>query len=217
MRFLTRPLLALFTALSLAGAGRVQAQATINVAVIDNEFQPATVLAAPGDNIVFTYTGSRSHPVVSDNSTTPAFAPFTMSSANRTRTVVMTSAGTYGYHCQLHGAVGVGMFGTILVQPLGVRPEAPVAPGLTTYPNPASASRDERVGVSFTQRAGTEGKLRLLNIIGRVVRETPIRRAAETAETRLALDITNLPAGVYFASLVIGERAVETHRVVVQP
>lgn len=214
MRFLLRPFLLISTALSLC-ANSVLAQATINITVGDNSYQPASVTASPGDNIVFTYAGNRSHPTVSDNN---AFTAFSMDANNRTHTVVLSSPGAYGYHCQFHGgAGGVGMAGTITVQPLGTRADAPAASNLAAYPNPVSATRDERVSVSFTQRAGTEGRLRLLNVIGRVVREVPIRRATETGEASVALSVEELPAGVYFASLVLGERVVETKRLVVQP
>ncbi len=215
MRFLTRPLLALSTALSLLmAAGGAQAQATINVTVGDSFYRPATVTAAPGDNIVFTYSGNSSHPTASDNG---AFATFPMDANNRTHTITLATAGTFGYHCTFHGAPGAAMFGTIVIQPLSTRADALAPLALSAFPNPASASRDSRVTVSFNQRSGTEGKLRLLNIIGRVVREVPFGRAPEAGETRLSLDVADLPAGVYFTSLVVGERAVETHRLIVQP
>ena len=215
MRFFTRPLLVLSTALSLLMSSGAQGQATINVTVGDNFYQPATVMAAPGDNIVFTYTGNSSHPTVSDNG---AWTTFPLDASHTVHTLnTLTTPGTYPYHCQFHGSPGARMFGTIIIQPLGTHAEAPTAISLNAFPNPASASRDERVTVSFNQRAGTEGKLRLLNVIGRVVREAPLARAAETGETRLTFDVTDLPAGIYFTSLVIGERAVETRRLVVQP
>ncbi len=214
MQFFTRPLMIFCTALSLLVSGGASGQTIINVTVGDNFFQPASVTAAPGDSIVFTYTGARTHPVASDNST---FSTFQMSSALRRHTFTLATAGTYGYHCQFHGAPGTGMFGTIVIQPLSRRAEAPAAPTLAVYPNPASSARDERVTVSFTHRAGADARVRLLNVIGRVVRETPLRRAAETAEARVTLDVNNLPAGVYFTTLIVGERAVETRRLVVQP
>ncbi|MBC7447287.1 MAG: T9SS type A sorting domain-containing protein [Hymenobacteraceae bacterium] len=214
MRFLTRQLAVFGTALSLLASGGAHAQATINVSVSDNRYSPINVTAAPGDNIVFTYNGQSSHPTVSDNA---AFATFPMNSSNRTRTITLNAAGVYGYHCQLHGSAGSGMFGTITIQPLGTRAEATPPTSFTTFPNPVSATRDERVTVSFSQRAGTDGKLRLLNVIGRVVRETTVHQAGETGETRLSLDVADLPAGIYFTSLVLGERVVETRRLIVQP
>ena len=214
MRFFTRPLLFLSTAISLLTASGVRAQATVNITVTDNQYTPAAVTAAAGDRIVFTYAGSRSHPTESDNG---AFATFPMDAGHRSHTVTLNTAGSFGYHCQFHGSPGSGMAGTITILPLGTRPEAAANTALTTFPNPASAARDEHVTVSFTQRAGTEGKLRLLNVIGRVVREIPVRAAVEAGETRLVIDIANLPAGVYFTSLLIGERAVETRRLIIQP
>lgn len=214
MRFFTRPLLVLSTALSLLTSGVAQAQATINVTVGDNFYSPANVTAAPGDNIVFTYSGSRTHPTASDNG---AWTTFTLDASHLTHTLTLATAGTYPYHCTFHGAPGAGMFGSITIQPVGTRAELAAPSALTVYPNPASASRDERVTVSFSQRAGTAGKLRLLNVIGRVVREVPVSAAAETAETRFSLDVADLPAGLYFATLVLDGRVAETRRLVVQP
>ncbi len=214
MRFFTRPLVVLGTALSLLTSAGARAQATINITVSDNEYTPASVTASPGDNIVFTYNGSSSHPTESDNG---AFPTFPMNSTNRMRTIRLNSSGSFDYHCQFHGAPRLGMFGTITIRPLGTRGEAATAVNFTAFPNPASVSRDEHVTIAFSQRAGTDGKLRLLNVIGRVVREAPIARAAENSEARLTLDLTELPAGVYFTSLVLGERIVETRRLIVQP
>jgi plastocyanin len=214
MRFLTRSLLVLGTAMSLLTSGSARAQATINVTVGDNFYQPASVTAAPGDNIVFSYSGSRSHPTESDNG---SFTTFSMDAGHRTHTLTLTAAGSYGYHCQFHGSPGSAMHATIVVQPLGTRAEAPVALTLNPFPNPASAVRDERVTVSFTQQVGVASLIRLRNVIGRVVREQSARSAAESGDARLNLDISDLPAGVYFVSLVVGERAIETRRLVIQP
>ncbi len=208
MRFFTRPLLLLSTALSLLAAPL--RAATVNITVGDNFYSPASVTAAPGDLIVFTYQGSRSHPTEADNG---GFATFPMNSANRTHSFSLTSPGNYSYHCQVHGA---SMSGLITVQPTGLRDDASaLAPALTAFPNPSSASRDGEVTVTFNQKAGTEGRIRLLNVIGRVVREQTLR--PQGGEMSLKFDVANLPAGVYFTSLVIGDRVVDTRRLIIQP
>jgi plastocyanin len=207
MRFFTRPLLVLGTALSLLASPL--SAATVNITVGDNFYSPATVSAAPGDQIVFTYQGSRSHPTVSDNA---AFATFPMDPSHRTHTLSFNAAGTYAFHCQVHG---LAMAGQVVVQPTGLRDDAAVAPMLAAFPNPTSASRDGEVTITFNQKPGTEGRIRLLNVIGRVVREQTLR--PQGGEIRQAFDIADLPAGVYFTSLMIGDRVVDTRRLVVQP
>lgn len=213
MRLFTRPVLFLTTALSLLANVMAQA-ATVNITVSDNRYSPSSVTAAPGDQIVFTYSGNSSHPTESDNG---GWATFPLNSGNRTKTITLNTPGTFPYHCQLHGgAGGIGMAGTIIIQPLGLGSDTPYAAALAAFPNPASVTRDGGVTITFNQKPGTEGSVRLLNVIGRVVREVPLRRN-EGGEVRISMDVENLPAGVYFYALVMGDRVVETRRLVVQP
>jgi plastocyanin len=77
-------------------------------------FSPATITIAPGDTITFQSNASIGHDVVSDDGTTfssgaPVPGPWTLVTPPLT-------AGTYGFHCTVHGAPGSGMFGTITVQ-----------------------------------------------------------------------------------------------------
>lgn len=211
--FFTRPVLLVATALSLL-TNLVAQATTINVTVTDNRYSPSSVTAAPGDQIVFTYNGASSHPTASDNNAWPTFP---LNSSAHTGTVTLNTPGTYPYHCQFHGgAGGIGMAGTITIQALGLPGDAPYAAALAAFPNPASAARDGSVTITLNQKANTEGAVRLLNVIGRVVREVPLRRN-ESGEVRIAMDVENLPAGVYFYALVLGDRVVETRRLVVQP
>jgi len=212
MRFITRPLLLLSTALSLLTNLRVQAT-TVNITVGDSFYSPAVVTAAPGDDIVFTYNGNSSHPTASDNG---AWATFPMNSNNRTRTLPQLAPGTYRYHCTAHGGPGgVGMSGMIVIQPTGMRDELPAGLELTAFPNPASAARDGAVTVMAARRAGAEARVRLVNVIGRVVREARLPQGE--VEGRVVLDVADLQAGVYFYSLLVGDRVVETRRLVIQP
>ena len=77
-------------------------------------FSPSTLTIAPGDTITFHSDAAIAHNVVSDDGTTfnsgaPAAGPWTY-------VTPMLSAGTYGFHCQVHGSPGSGMFGTLTVQ-----------------------------------------------------------------------------------------------------
>lgn len=85
-------------------------------------FAPQTLNITAGDTVTFT-NGGGFHNVESDAGAVTAFrcangcdgdggngAP---SSAAWSATVAFPTPGTAGYHCEIHGAAGQGMFGTI--------------------------------------------------------------------------------------------------------
>jgi plastocyanin len=77
-------------------------------------FSPATITIPSGDTITFQSNAAIGHDAVSDDGTTfnsgdPVPGPWTY-------VTPALSAGTYGFHCTVHGAPGSGMFGTITVQ-----------------------------------------------------------------------------------------------------
>jgi plastocyanin len=96
------------------------AATTFDVAVSSNLFNPSMLTIQVGDSVRWT-NSSGFHDVSSDapgqfRSGDPALAPWTF-------THTFTQAGTFPYHCELHGAAGgVGMSGTIVVQGGGGNP-----------------------------------------------------------------------------------------------
>ena len=77
-------------------------------------FSPSTLTIPPGDTITFQSDAAIAHNVVSDDGTTfssgpPAAGPWSYETP-------ALAAGTYGFHCTVHGLAGSGMFGTITVQ-----------------------------------------------------------------------------------------------------
>jgi plastocyanin len=75
-----------------------------------NAFAPSTVTIHAGQSVTWNWV-SGFHSVVSD-STPKAFADSAAQAAGQ-YTVMFASAGTYPYHCGIHGAM---MSGTVLVQ-----------------------------------------------------------------------------------------------------
>lgn len=101
-------------------------------------FAPKTLTIAPGDTVVFVNKGGFHNVVADDGSFTCAVgckgdgrgdtgAP---SSANWTFNLTFPNPGTLGYYCVIHGAPGMGMYGTINVQ-------APQPPPAALSPAPA--------------------------------------------------------------------------------
>lgn len=87
---------------------------TTSLSVNNNTFSPTPDTVAAG-MVTFTWsTPSNGHSVIWDSG--PGTLPtntVVMSSGTYTPTLV---AGTYQYHCSVHGAPGSGMHGTIVVQ-----------------------------------------------------------------------------------------------------
>jgi len=81
---------------------------------------------------------------------------------------------------------------------------------LSLYPNPARGM----VMVSITQKAGQEYKLRLSNILGREVRTVSLQ--SFPGEISMPVNLSDLPAGMYFYSLLMNEKVVSTKRLVLQ-
>jgi len=118
-------------------SGGTSGAATVDVALQDNAFNPAAITINVGDTVNWDWAGSSNpHSVTSDDGTTfesggSHSAPFTFSHT-------FNAAGTFGYHCTVHGSAGQGMFGTITVaqQPATSTPAA----GATNTPAAAASS-----------------------------------------------------------------------------
>jgi plastocyanin len=166
-----------------------------------------------GDVVTFSYpTGVSSHPTMSDNG---AWATFQMNASSRTVTLpAFTTAGSYAYHCTAHGAPLVGQYGILNVKvatPTATLNARAAGLELNVYPNPSHG----QVTVQLNQKAGTgDYKLRLSNIIGQEMRIVTLR--PELLATGVALDLSELRAGVYFYSLLVDGKVASTKRLVLQ-
>ncbi|SNC75278.1 Por secretion system C-terminal sorting domain-containing protein [Hymenobacter gelipurpurascens] len=102
---------------------------------------------------------------------------------------------------------GVGAASATVAPTAATRSLSPV---LSVYPNPARGL----VTVSLGQKFTADYKLRLNNIIGREVRTISLR--PEAADGGMALNLSDLPAGMYFYSLVLDNKVMSTRRLVLQ-
>ncbi|RTQ49170.1 T9SS type A sorting domain-containing protein [Hymenobacter gummosus] len=214
MKLFTR----LFTAASLVLVQTAAWAAMVTVQVRNNDYVPQTVNIRPGDVVRFQWIEG-THPTVSDSSPA-AFQPFTPSSAQPTQDVTFNTAGVFDYHCTAHGVagtggqIGLGMAGRVNVTPATPVQEATklAASLLNVYPNP---SRDGRVTVALGElKTGQAYKLRVTNIIGREVQALTLRPEALT--TGQPLDMSALPAGLYFCTLLSNDKVLATKRVTLQ-
>jgi plastocyanin len=78
-----------------------------SISVADDYFSPPTTRVTAGTTITWTWSGANSHSVTFDDGTTSAIQSSGTYSHN------FPSAGTYSYHCKIHG---VAMSGSVTVQ-----------------------------------------------------------------------------------------------------
>jgi len=170
-----------------------------------------------GDQVRFVYV-SGFHPTVS-NSSPALFPPFTLSSSNTTYTTpALTQAGTFPYYCTVHAALDpstgsyVGMIGSIRVSAttLAATPTQGTGPVLSYYPNPTRGP----LTVQLAAAAGYSYKLRLSNVLGREVRLLALPPSVAAVDG-IPLDLSGLPAGLYFCSLLVNDKAVSVSRLTV--
>jgi len=196
-----------FTA-ALAVSSLLANAATHTVMVGSNFYAPQQLTIALGDVVNFVWQAGN-HPTASD---TGAWSTFPMNTNNRTFSLTLTTLGVYPYHCTAHGAPGVGQIGVITVRMASSNTNALTAtPVLNLFPNP---SKGGQVTVKLDQKAGQDYKLRLSNIIGREIRMVALK--PELTEAGLQLDLSDLPAGMYFYNLLVNDKVVSTKRLVLQ-
>lgn len=82
-------------------------------------------------------------------------------------------------------------------------------PSINAYPNPSRGF----TSLALTLPGNDNYKIRISNTIGKVL---TVREVAPAERARVDLDLTSLPSGVYFYSLLVNDKTVETKRLVLQ-
>lgn len=101
--------------------------------------------------------------------------------------------------------------GSIPVQPaLGATTGQTPVPSLSVYPNPARG----QTTVQVSGPGGADYKLRLSNVLGSEVRRLLVRPDNQANEG-FALDVSDLPPGLYFCSLLVNDKTLVTKRLTV--
>ncbi|MEW6469504.1 MAG: T9SS type A sorting domain-containing protein [Bacteroidota bacterium] len=173
--------------------------ATINVTVSDNVFTPASFSAVTGDVVVWSWTGSMAHNVTSVTIPTGAVSFASPTQASGTFSYTITVAGNYGYVCTLHQTVG--MVGGFTVTASGIDDPAVKASSLL-YPNPCM----DKVTVEYS---GAD-EIRFTSVTGLVVKSVVLDPSGNRAE----IDLSDLPAGIYFYSALREGMYAQTRRII---
>lgn len=144
------------------------------------------------------------------NGVPPTAAGLAVASAVFTRSTSATGqTGTSGQLTVLryqNSTTYLGKLGSVpmaLGAPTGQSP----VPGLNVYPNPAHG----QTNVLVSGPGGADYKLRLNNVLGSEVRRLLVRPDNQST-TGFALDLSDLPPGLYFCSLLVNDKALVTKR-----
>ncbi len=199
--------------LAVLGMGWAPARAAnLTIMVGDNFYDKKELLIKVGDVVTWSYTGSSSHPTASDSSPA-AWATFPLNSSSPSFTKTFDVAGVYPYHCTIHGGPGSGMSGTITVTsatPTATEDARLAALALSLFPNPSRGY----VTVQLRQRPGPDYQLRISNVIGQEIRSVGLH--PDLSAAGLPLNLTDLPGGVYFYSLLVDGKVASTKRLILQ-
>ncbi len=90
-------------------------------------------------------------------------------------------------------------------------PEPRIMPSLNAFPNPSKGI----TRISLAPLGDDVYKIKISNAIGKVYKVIPVRK--ETTTESVTVDLSPLPAGIYFYSLLVNEKMVETKRLILQP
>ncbi|WP_240773298.1 T9SS type A sorting domain-containing protein [Pontibacter sp. SGAir0037] len=85
-------------------------------------------------------------------------------------------------------------------------------PSISAYPNPSRGA----TRLSLTQVGGDNYKIKVSNTIGKVMRTFELPPVPDNTTVVLDMDMSVYPAGIYFYSLLINDKTVETKRLVLQ-
>ena len=86
------------------------------VQVMNNQFMPATITVPVNTTVTWIWAqGALQHNIVPDNQSNVPNSPQVVNGPFMF-SHTFTTAGTYNYHCAVHGGPGTGMHGTVIVQ-----------------------------------------------------------------------------------------------------
>jgi len=115
------PITIIATAVGLTGspltftATATTAPTTSDISVANNSFSPSTITVAAGTTVVWTWSAAaRQHNVTPEGTVPTRSGPLV--DGPTTYRFRFDTPGTYRYYCELHGAPGFGMNGTVTVR-----------------------------------------------------------------------------------------------------
>lgn len=203
MKIFTR----LFLVGLLAGANLLSLTAA---AVGDAQEQAGVSPVNKGGNTVWKLMAdNRTGVVVSAQNARPAFI---LNEDEHTCSKIYESAVSASFHPSATSKSKKSMYTNITLAAFspGAIAEVKPLPSISAYPNPARGYTKLALSQPFNNG---NFKVKISNTIGRVIGTYEL---PSTEQKVLELDLKGLPAGVYFYSLLVDDKTVETKRLILQ-
>lgn len=137
-------------------------------------FSPSSVTVVVGDTVTWTNADAQSHTATADGG---AFDTGTIG-GNASRSVTLTTAGTFAYHCTIHPA----MTATLVVTPATAAPPATDTENAGAGPGPSPAGAPDAIG--WLALASLAGLALGIRRFGRRATERTIRDRLGVAPAR---------------------------------
>lgn len=161
-----------------------------------------------GGNTVWKFmsnTGSGASLVVSANNSRPAFV---MNPEKHTCSKIYASAVSQVFHV-VEAKAEKAVYTNIALAAIAPGKEIKPVPSINAYPNPSTGI----TRLALNLPGDNTYKIRISNTIGRVIR---VHELGPAEKMNLELDLSSYPSGVYFYSLLVNDKTVETKRLVLQ-
>jgi plastocyanin len=181
------------------GAGAANANIQV-VQVASFSFTPQTFTINVGDTVRWTLvSGTHTSTSQSVPATATGWSSPTLSTTGQTFDYKVTVAGNYGYVCSFHPSQMIGGFFAISAS--GITTPS-ISQVINAYPNPCK----DKITITH----GAISNITLYNMVGEKISSINV----DATETKTAVELAELPAGVYFFSVMKDGAVVETRRIV---
>ncbi|WP_162427583.1 T9SS type A sorting domain-containing protein [Pontibacter pudoricolor] len=143
--------------------------------------------------------------VVSAQNARPVFIT---SDADHTCSQIYAAAVAPSFHVEVPKAEK-SLYASVVLASFMPGRDVKTVPSINAYPNPSKGY----TRLTLTQSGGDNYKIRISNTIGRVIFTKDL---ASTEAKEITLDMSPYPSGVYFYSLLVNDKTVETKRLILQ-
>ena len=143
--------------------------------------------------------------VVSAQNARPVFVT---SDADHTCSQIYAAAVAPSFHVEVPKAEK-SLYASVVLASFMPGRDVKTVPSINAYPNPSKGY----TRLTLTQSGGDNYKIRISNTIGRVIFTKDL---ASTEAKEITLDMSPYPSGVYFYSLLVNDKTVETKRLILQ-
>lgn len=143
--------------------------------------------------------------VVSANNSRPAFIANT---EKHTCSKIYASSVSQAFHV-VEPKAEKAMYASVTLAAIAPGREIKPVPSINAYPNPSRGI----TRLALNLPGDNTYKIRISNTIGRVIR---VHELGPAEKMEVELDLSSYPSGIYFYSLLVNDKTIETKRLVLQ-